>query len=911
MANFNDKQKYQRWIQPTPPSTLYPFAYNFVLVNSIEQLKEILRTPFKTVAFDTETTGLNHDEIFLVGYSFCFDGKTAYYVPVDHAPYFVSTSERELSKEEYEAIDLNTLTDKQNIDIRDNVYYFQEGFTVKPGLGYEDVSLFYKRMTLCEWVYMFNARYDMRVFEKYGFVQNNVPYEERYRKLNNGFDMSIVHFLDVQVLVFLSDTNVPYPSLKNSEEYFLGWRGASFEETLGGAENFYYLKPEESTVYAATDALGTFLLAQCMMRFYLEANDNKNAISGQGLSGYLDNAFLYPLMLMEEELTTIDVDLLKEYSEYYQRKIDEVENSSFKIAGAFNMGSPKQKSEKLKLLGITTYDYENGKYVPALNKRGELKADKKHLEDAISSEVFPATETQKLFMRNILDYATLTKQKGTYTDNFIEMCKKSHYGNRLRFSYKTMVVPSGRLAAGGDKKNSYFADANIQNITKPKIADVYYIHKDSLAELGIDIKEYDNPRQEFIYNGEKTYRILDWIFKATPWNITYNEENPNHFVIEGFNQKLNIRSAFCPNDNEYWVSCDYSAQELRLPALISREPLWTKIFAEGGDLHKEMALQMWGAENYSKQKRKMAKKINFGILYGMTAKNFAEDFGISLEEAEDIVKRYKSTAPKLFEWVSENEQKFIQNGSGYTLYGRPRRLGWYLSSNDRGLYNFGIRSCTNTVIQGSGADCLKMGFMNIYKKFFLPEYRETNRKYIRFLNTVHDEINYAVSKDYIYKIVPEIISCMRLWQDDWAFPMQVGLDIGTRWGQTVAFNYDGRPYVTIDEQPLEPGDKRYRYISYEELSFEEGCAKGIIGKGRYIEDINGNYVVNKKYLQIQGPAGDPCNPEEIASPEPKGTNGNGMSSYREDGIQNKPNKYSRSNGIIDYEEEFNELFNEL
>ena len=102
MANFNDKQKYQRWIQPTPPSTLYPFAYNFVLVNSIEQLKEILRTPFKTIAFDTETTGLNHDEIFLVGYSFCFDGKTAYYVPVDHAPYFVSTSERELSKEGWE-----------------------------------------------------------------------------------------------------------------------------------------------------------------------------------------------------------------------------------------------------------------------------------------------------------------------------------------------------------------------------------------------------------------------------------------------------------------------------------------------------------------------------------------------------------------------------------------------------------------------------------------------------------------------------------------------------------------------------------------------------------------------------------------------------------------------------------------
>lgn len=866
MANFSDKQKYQRWIRPTPPSTLYPLAYNFVLVNSIEQLREILRVPFKEVAFDTETTGLNHDEIFLVGYSFCYDGKTAYYVPVDHAPYFVSTFEREIPKEEYDSIDQNTLSETQHVEFREDKYYYQEGYYVKPGLGKEAVDLFYKRMTMCEWVYMFNARYDMRVFEKYGFVQNNVPYEERYRKLHNGYDMSKVHFLDVQVLVFLSDTNVPYPSLKKSEEYFLGWRGASFEETLGGAENFYYLRPEESVVYAATDALGTFLLAKCLYQFYLEANSNENAISGQGRSGYLDNAFLYPLMLMEEELTTIDTDMLKQYSDYYAKRIEEVEESTRKICGEmFNMGSPKQKSEKLKMLGITTYDYEGGRAVPALNKRGELKADKKHLQAAIEAE--GTTENQRIFMQNLLDYATLTKQKGTYVDNFIEMCRKSHYGNRLRFSYKTMVVPSGRLAAGGDKKNSYFADANIQNITKPKIADVYYIHKDTLKELGIDVAEYNNPRQEFIFNGEKTYMILDWVFKATPWPIEYNEENPNHWVIEGFNQELNIRSTFCPNEDEYWVSCDYSAQELRLPALISREPLWTKIFAEGGDLHKEMALQMWGAENYSKQKRKMAKKINFGILYGMTAKNFAEEFKITIAEAEDIVRRYKSTAPKLFEWVHKNEQLFIANGSGYTLYGRPRRLGWYLRSDDRGLYNFGIRSCTNTVIQGSGADCLKMGFMNVYQKFFLPEYRETNRKYVRFLNTVHDEINYAVRKDYIREIVPNIIECMRLWQDDWAFPMQVGLDIGTRWGQTVAFNYDGRPYVKIDERAPKPGEKRYKYISYEEMSFEEGCAKNIIGRKRYYEHPEGDYVVNENYLHIQQPAGDPYNPKDFVVEE--------------------------------------------
>lgn len=866
MAEFNKKQQYQRWILPAQPSPLYPLAYNFVLVNSIDELKTILKTPFTEISFDTETTGLDLDEAFLVGYSFCFDGRTAYYVPVDHAEYEVLS---EITKEDYISLKEQGQT---NIKESEKKYYIINQ-VIKPGLGSEAVFLFYKRILLCKNVFMFNARFDIRVFEKYGFVQNNVPYETRYEMLNDGIDMSKVNFLDVQVLVFLADTNVPYPSLKKSEEYFLGWRGASFEETLGDVENFYYLKPEEAYVYAATDALGTFLLAKELMPVYYESYEHtryKDTFNNDVpyVSSYLDNKFLYPLMIMEEELVNIDVDKLKSYSEYYQNEIDRIEDEAFSICGqAFNMGSPKQKSEMFKLLGITTYNLDGS---VATNKRGELKSDKTSINNTLSK--YSLTDNQRKFMQDILDYASLSKQKGTYTDNFIKMCSKSHYGNRLRFSYKTMVVPSGRLAAGGDKKNHYYADSNIQNITKPKIGDVFYIHKDTLKELGLDESLYDNPRQEYNYNGENTYMILDWVFKETPWNIEYDEEHPNHFIIEGFKQHLNIRSVFCPDDDKYWVSCDFSAQELRLPALISKEPLWTETFASGGDLHKEMACRMWGKENYSKQKRKMAKKANFGILYGMTAKNFAEDFRIPLYEAEDLVKRYKETAPVLFNWVHQNEKSIIETGTGYTICGRPRRLGWYLkfsNHNDRGLYNFGIRSCTNTVIQGSGADVLKISFMNIYDMFFKSEYIRTNRKYIKFLNTVHDEINYQVSKDNIRHIVPKIISCMRLWLDDWEFPMQVGLDIGTRWGQTVTFDYDGRPYVKIDEQGYTEGEKRYRFYDYNEVNLQEGMRREIVGKKRYVEDPNGDYVVNKHYLEIQGPAGDPYNPKDFYKEEVK------------------------------------------
>ena len=188
--------------------------------------------------------------------------------------------------------------------------------------------------------------------------------------------------------------------------------------------------------------------------------------------------------------------------------------------------------------------------------------------------------------------------------------------------------------------------------------------------------------------------------------------------IEGFQQHLNIRSGFTPDDDKYWISCDFNAQELRVPALLTREPLWSHTFENGGDLHEVMARKIWGDENYDKAKRKKAKRCNFGILYGMTPRNFAIDFEIPLEEAEQLVVDYKSSAPVLFNWVHENEEKTKLTGVTATMFGRPRRLGWYLSKDrQRGMQNFGIRSCTNTVIQGTGADILKMSFLNIYDKF--------------------------------------------------------------------------------------------------------------------------------------------------------------------------------------------------
>jgi len=831
------KGDYKRWVPEAPISNLYPYAYNFYLIKSLDQLDKVLSLFGTAVAFDTETTGLNLDKSFIVGYSFCYDGKNAFYVPVNHAP-----------------------------------YYDENGVEHNDSLGIEAVRKFYRALEKVRYIFTFNQRFDVRVIEKCGFIENNIPMDERYRRRVFEFDMSkyIDKMIDVQAIIFDSDTNVPYPNLKGSEEYYLGWRGASFKETLGDAENFYQLRPSECYTYAATDALGTYLLAQALWDYYEEPGRRtrypKSKYPNMKNSAELDTQFLYPLMMMEDELVNVDINMMKKYSKIYQKKIDETQETLNKINGGYiNAGSPKQKSEAFKRLGIVTYEpTDSGALIPALNKRGEAKSDKGSMQYTIERLNLDSKDSKRIFMESLMKMANYQKQKGTYADNFVKFCKDNPNGNRLRFGYKTMVVPSGRLAAGGDKKNSYFADSNIQNITKPKIGNCYYVEYDKLIELYPQfIGKLDNPREECMFNNttkdvtevpidydfkegyEKCFRILKWVFKESIWNIPGLHE----MKIEGFQQDLNIRSGFTPDDDKYWVSCDFSAQELRVPALLTREPLWSHTFETGGDLHEVMARKIWGDENYDKSKRKKAKRCNFGILYGMTPRNFAIDFEIPLEEAEQLVHDYKASAPVLFNWVHENEQKTIDTGVTQTMFGRPRRLGWYLSHKDRGMYNFGIRSCTNTVIQGTGADILKISFLNIYNKFYSnPETRNKNRNYIKFLNTVHDEINYNISKQHVESIVPMVLSCMRLWYEDWDFPMQVGLDIGTRWGQTVAFEYDTKPYI---EAPKDFTGKRYI-----KMNDDVAAKNDIHGLMKYIEDINGNLMKNPNYLHIIGPAGD-------------------------------------------------------
>ena len=133
------KREYRHFIRKAQPSDLYPNAYNLKLIDNMEELQQVLQQPTEYISFDTETNGLNPEEHHIVGYSFCMDGKNAYYVAVHHA-----------------VGDCN--------------------------LGLPALDLIYNKMLQTKNVLMFNMRFDCRMMEYVGYDTDPLPLDQRWTK---------------------------------------------------------------------------------------------------------------------------------------------------------------------------------------------------------------------------------------------------------------------------------------------------------------------------------------------------------------------------------------------------------------------------------------------------------------------------------------------------------------------------------------------------------------------------------------------------------------------------------------------------------------------------------------------------------------------------------------------------------
>ena len=203
-----------------------------------------------------------------------------------------------------------------------------------------------------------------------------------------------------------------------------------------------------------------------------------------------------------------------------------------------------------------------------------------------------------------------------------------------------------------------------------------------------------------------------------------------------------IRKAFIARDqNHILISADYSQVELRILAHLSRDESLMKAFKSDEDIHAFTAALIFEVpeKDVTALMRDTAKRVNFGILYGMSAFGLAKDLNIPQEAAQEFIDKYFSRYPKVKNFIDQQIKRAEENGFVLTILNRRRYLPEIKSPN-MAVRQFAQRQAVNTPIQGAAADLMKLAMINIQREI---EKRGLNS---RMMITVHDELVFDVPK---------------------------------------------------------------------------------------------------------------------------------------------------------------------
>lgn len=235
-----------------------------------------------------------------------------------------------------------------------------------------------------------------------------------------------------------------------------------------------------------------------------------------------------------------------------------------------------------------------------------------------------------------------------------------------------------------------------------------------------------------------------------------------------------IRAAFIPgNENNIIMSADYSQVELRLLAHYSEDESLIKAFCDDVDIHKVTASKIFNVplEAVTKDQRRKAKTVNFGIIYGQTKYGLSQTLKISPYEAQELINRYFETYPKISTYINKTLQCAQENGWVETLWGRRRYLGAELHSRNANIREFAARAAINAPLQGSSADIIKIAMVDLFSK--LKNYKS------KIILQIHDELVLEVLKDEFEEVKNLTIKAMEINQ-----PLKVPLKIEVGYGKT-------------------------------------------------------------------------------------------------------------------------------
>ncbi|WP_120938536.1 DNA polymerase I [Helicobacter pylori] len=237
---------------------------------------------------------------------------------------------------------------------------------------------------------------------------------------------------------------------------------------------------------------------------------------------------------------------------------------------------------------------------------------------------------------------------------------------------------------------------------------------------------------------------------------------------------LLIRKGFIASSKEYCLlGVDYSQIELRLLAHFSQDKDLMEAFLKGRDIHLETSKALFGGD-LAKEKRSIAKSINFGLVYGMGSKKLSETLNIPLNEAKSYIEAYFKRFPSIKDYLNRMKEEILKTSKAFTLLGRYRVFD-FTGVNDYIKGNY-LREGVNAIFQGSASDLLKLGMLKVSERF-------KNNPSVRLLLQVHDELIFEIEEKNALELQQEI---QRILNDE-VYPLRVPLEtsafVANRWNE--------------------------------------------------------------------------------------------------------------------------------
>lgn len=263
---------------------------------------------------------------------------------------------------------------------------------------------------------------------------------------------------------------------------------------------------------------------------------------------------------------------------------------------------------------------------------------------------------------------------------------------------------------------------------------------------------------------------------AATGRLSSSEPNLQNIPVRG-HWGTRIRECFTAEPGCVVISADYSQIELRILAHLSGDEALKEAFVQGHDIHAQTASWLFEtpADRVSADMRRVAKTVNFGVLYGMSAFGLSGSLGISRAEADRFIERYFAAHPGVVAYIDRVITEGMERGYVSTMFGRKRHLP-ELRSNNRNTRMLGERLAVNSPVQGSAADIIKIAMIDLHESL-----RSENMG-ARLVLQVHDELIVEAPEAAKDAAARALRQCME-GAAALSVPMKVDMGIGLNWAE--------------------------------------------------------------------------------------------------------------------------------